>query len=80
MIASLAKAELRREYHGYTRLSELNASCPPFLGDKKEHSFRETLDALARDFNLSQAELRDLLPSGKQPMPSLETSLFCKGR
>jgi restriction system protein len=39
-----------------------------FLGDKKEHSARETLDALAKEFNLSQTELRDLLPSGKQPI------------
>jgi restriction system protein len=39
-----------------------------FLGDKKEHSFRETLDALAKEFNLSEEELRELLPSGKQPI------------
>jgi restriction system protein len=38
------------------------------LGDKKEHSFRETLDALAKEFNLSEGELRELLPSGKQPI------------
>src|SRR4030042_612558 len=39
-----------------------------FLADKKEHSFRETLDALAKECNLSEAELRELLPSGKQPI------------
>lgn len=39
-----------------------------FLGDKKEHSFRETLDALAKEFVLSEEELRELLPSGKQPI------------
>lgn len=39
-----------------------------FLGDKKEHSFRETLDALAKEFDLSEGELRELLPSGKQPI------------
>jgi restriction system protein len=39
-----------------------------FLADKKEHSFRETLDALAKESNLSEAELRELLPSGKQPI------------
>lgn len=39
-----------------------------FLGDKKEHSFRETLDALTKEFNLSEEELRELLPSGKQPI------------
>jgi restriction system protein len=39
-----------------------------FLGDKKEHSIRETQDALAREFSLSEGELRELLPSGKQPI------------
>ena len=39
-----------------------------FLADKKEHLFRETLDALAKECNLSEAELRELLPSGKQPI------------
>jgi restriction system protein len=39
-----------------------------FLADKKEHSFREALDALAKEFNLSEAELRELLPSGTQPI------------
>jgi restriction system protein len=38
------------------------------FGDKKEHSASETLDALAKEFNLSEAELRELLPSGKQPI------------
>jgi restriction system protein len=38
------------------------------LGDKKEHSFRETLDALAKEFNLSEGELRELLPSSKRPL------------
>lgn len=38
------------------------------LGDKKEHSARETLDALAKGYNLSEAELGELLPSGKQPI------------
>jgi len=37
-----------------------------FLGDKKEHSFRDTLDALAKEFNLSERELKKLTPSGKQ--------------
>jgi restriction system protein len=39
-----------------------------FLGDKKDHSFREILNALAKEFNLSEEELRELLPSGKQPI------------
>ena len=38
-----------------------------FLGDKKEHSFRETLN-MAKEFNLTEKELRELLPSGKQPI------------
>ena len=37
-----------------------------FLGDKKEHSFRDTLDALAKEFNLSERELKKFTPSGKQ--------------
>jgi restriction system protein len=43
----------------------------PFLKiteDGKEHSKREALDKLAVDFNLSESELRELLPSGKQEL------------
>jgi restriction system protein len=36
------------------------------LGDKQEHSLRQAIDSLARQFNLSQEEQRELLPSGKQ--------------
>jgi restriction system protein len=39
-----------------------------FLGDKKERSIRETIDALAKQYGLSAEELRELLPSGKQPI------------
>lgn len=39
-----------------------------FLGDKKEHTFRETVDSLAREFNLSDEERRELLPSGQQSL------------
>jgi len=39
-----------------------------FLGDKKERSMRETIDALAKEYGLSAEELRELLPSGKQPI------------
>ncbi len=39
-----------------------------FLVDKKEHSFRETVDVMAKEFHLSEEELRELLPSGKQPL------------
>jgi restriction system protein len=36
------------------------------LGDGKEHSNQETLDALTKEFGLSEAELAQLLPSGTQ--------------
>jgi restriction system protein len=39
-----------------------------FLADKKERSFRETVDVMAKEFHLSEEELRELLPSGKQPI------------
>jgi restriction endonuclease Mrr len=42
------------------------------LGDGKEHSNQETLDALAKEFGLSEAELAQLLPSGTQGLfPSI---------
>ncbi|GBC59159.1 restriction endonuclease [Desulfonema ishimotonii] len=37
-----------------------------FLGDHQEHSLRETLDNLAIQFDLSENERRELLPSGKK--------------
>jgi restriction system protein len=37
-----------------------------FAGDKREHSLREAIDALADHFGLSDDERRDLLPSGRQ--------------
>lgn len=36
------------------------------LSDNQEHHFREIVDSLAIDFNLSKDELKELLPSGKQ--------------
>jgi len=36
------------------------------LGDGKEHSNQETLKSLAEDFQLSDEELAQLLPSGLQ--------------
>ena len=39
-----------------------------FLADKKERSFRETIDVMAKEFHLSEEELRELLPSGTQPI------------
>lgn len=36
------------------------------LGDGAEHSNQETVDALAREFSLSDSELAQLLPSGQQ--------------
>ena len=38
------------------------------IGDKKEHSLRETIDALSKQFKLTEEERRKLLPSGKQPI------------
>jgi restriction system protein len=37
-----------------------------FLGDRQEHHIREAETALAKHFNLTEAELRELLPSGTQ--------------
>lgn len=37
-----------------------------FCADGKEHTNREALDALAMEFNLSEDEQRELLPSGQQ--------------
>lgn len=36
------------------------------LSDGREHATEETLDALAREFNLTEEEKRQLLPSGRQ--------------
>ena len=38
------------------------------IADGKEHSLSETVDALAKSFGLSDEELRELLPSGRQPV------------
>lgn len=37
-----------------------------FAGDRQEHSLRETIDALADEFGLSDEERKALLPSGQQ--------------
>ena len=37
-----------------------------FYGDNKEHSVQEAVDELARNFDLSDEDLKELLPSGKQ--------------
>ena len=39
-----------------------------YLSDKKVHSLSETHDALAIEFKLTDGELRELLPSGQQPI------------
>lgn len=39
-----------------------------FLSDGYEHSLSETHDALAEQFQLTDTELRELLPSGRQPI------------
>ncbi|BAU66011.1 mrr restriction system protein [Stanieria sp. NIES-3757] len=37
-----------------------------FAGDKQEHSLQEAISYLANQFNLTEAERKELLPSGKQ--------------
>lgn len=37
-----------------------------FIEDKDEHSFRETVDGLAKGFQLTDEEQKELLPSGQQ--------------
>lgn len=37
-----------------------------FLSDRKEHSLREAIEYLADEFNLSDEERKELLPSGQQ--------------
>jgi restriction system protein len=39
-----------------------------YLVDGKEHSLSETHDALVEQFKLTDDELRELLPSGRQPV------------
>ena len=39
-----------------------------YLADGKEHGLSETHDALAEQFKLTDEELRELLPSGRQPV------------
>ena len=36
------------------------------VGDSKEYAFRDTIDLLADEFNLSEPERRQMLPSGQQ--------------
>ncbi|MBU0944843.1 MAG: restriction endonuclease [Proteobacteria bacterium] len=39
-----------------------------FISDEQEHSLSETHDALAKEFKLTDEELKELLPSGQQPI------------
>jgi restriction system protein len=39
-----------------------------FAGDGKVHSKREAVEELAKEFKLSGEEIKELLPSGKQPL------------
>lgn len=38
------------------------------FADGKEHSVQDVVNTLAREFSLTEEELRELLPSGKQPV------------
>lgn len=35
-----------------------------FYADGQEHSFREAVEAIAKEFNLTESEHREMLPSG----------------
>jgi len=37
-----------------------------FYSDKQEHTFREAIEALAKEFRLTDVERREMLPSGQQ--------------
>jgi restriction system protein len=37
-----------------------------FVSDKKEHSVRETTEYLSNQFNLTDEEKKEMLPSGQQ--------------
>jgi len=39
-----------------------------FMGDKKEHSLKEIMDHIYATSNLTEAEKRQLLPSGREPI------------
>jgi restriction system protein len=39
-----------------------------FAGDRKEHALSEAIEPLAKYFNLTDTERKELLPSGKQPI------------
>jgi len=39
-----------------------------FLSDKEEHKIREVIEKLSDEFNLSEEERQELLPSGQQPI------------
>jgi len=39
-----------------------------FLADKEEHKTREAVEKLSDEFNLSEEERKELLPSGQQPI------------
>lgn len=45
-----------------------------FAGDKKEHSIREAIEHISKLFNLSEDEIKELLPSGQQPIISNRTA------
>ena len=38
------------------------------LEDKQEHSLRQTIDTLSKQFNLSAEEQSEVLPSGRQEL------------
>ena len=39
-----------------------------YASDKQEHSYRDAIDFLANEYNLSDNEKKELLPSGRMPI------------
>ena len=50
------------------RYDEIMLPFLKYLADGKEHGLSETHDAVAEQFKLTDDELRELLPSGRQPV------------
>jgi len=48
-----------------------------YVGDKKEHSLRQVIDAIANQFHLTAEERRELLPSGHQSIINNRVGWAC---
>ena len=54
--------------HTIPKYEEIMLPFLKYLSDEQEHSLSETHDVLAKEFNLTDEELKELLPSGQQPI------------